>query len=57
VPYEQFADLADALEAAGVRATLTRVPEAQHMFLGIAAPSVDKRVDQTFAFFDHVSGR
>jgi acetyl esterase/lipase len=57
VPYQQSADLAEALKAAGVRATLTLVPKAEHMFIGIPGPSVDQFVEQTFAFFDQVSGR
>jgi acetyl esterase/lipase len=57
VPYQQSADLAEALKAAGIRATLTLVPKAEHMFAGIPASSVDRLVDQTFAFFDQVSGK
>jgi acetyl esterase/lipase len=57
VPYQQSVDLADALKSAGVRATLTLVPNAGHRFVGIPGTLVDKLVDQTFAFFDLVSGR
>jgi dipeptidyl aminopeptidase/acylaminoacyl peptidase len=57
VPYEQSADLADALKSAGVRATLTLVPNAGHLFVGIPNSLVDKLLEQTFAFFDQASGK
>ena len=57
VPSEQSQELAGALKAAGVPVKLTLVPGAGHMFLGIPKPAADKLTEETFAYFDQVSGK
>jgi len=57
VPVEQSELLAAALKSAGVPATVHLVPHANHMFFGIPLADQEKLVDETFAFFDRVSGK
>jgi len=57
VPVEQSELLAAALKSAAVPTTVHLVPHANHMFFGIPLADQEKLVDETFAFFDRVSGK